>query len=145
MIWEDLGRRKPVCKCLKDVEMMPHVWASLVAQMVKASACNVGDLGSILGLRRSPGEGHGTSFSSTPVPTQVLLPGKSQRLRSLVGCSLWGCKELDTTKQLTHTHMLNLLQYCFCFMFWFFGLKVRGILAPPPGIYPHPLHCKIKS
>ena len=29
MIWEDLGRRKPVCKCLKDVEMMPHVWAQL--------------------------------------------------------------------------------------------------------------------
>ena len=66
----------------------------------KASACNVGDLGSILGLRRSPGEGNGTSFSSTPVPTQVLLPGKSHRLRSLVGCSLWGCKESDTTEQL---------------------------------------------
>ena len=26
---------------------------------VKASACNVGDLGSIPGLRRSPGEGNG--------------------------------------------------------------------------------------
>ena len=32
--------------------------ASLVAQMVKASACNVGDLGDP-GLRRSPGEGNG--------------------------------------------------------------------------------------
>ena len=31
--------------------------ASLVAQMV--SACNVGDLGSIPGLERSPGEGEG--------------------------------------------------------------------------------------
>ena len=31
----------------------------LVARMVKESACNVGDLGSIPGLGRSPGEGHG--------------------------------------------------------------------------------------
>ena len=31
--------------------------ASLVAQRVKKSACNVEDLGSILGLGRSPGEG----------------------------------------------------------------------------------------
>ena len=33
---------------------------SLVAQMVKASACNVGDLGSIPGSGRSSGEGNGT-------------------------------------------------------------------------------------
>ena len=33
--------------------------ASLVAQLVKKSACNVGDLGSILGLGRSPAEGKG--------------------------------------------------------------------------------------
>ena len=32
---------------------------SLVAQMVKASGYNVGDLGSIPGLGRSPGEGNG--------------------------------------------------------------------------------------
>ena len=31
---------------------------------VKASACNVGDLGSIPGLGRSPGEGNGNSHSS---------------------------------------------------------------------------------
>ena len=34
-------------------------WASLVAQMVKASAYHVGDLGSIPGLGRSSGEGKG--------------------------------------------------------------------------------------
>ena len=27
--------------------------------------------------------------------TPVLLPGKSHEHRSLVGCSPWGCKELD--------------------------------------------------
>ena len=36
-------------------------------------------------------------------PTPVLLPGKSHGRRSLVGCSPWGCEELDTTKQL-HFH-----------------------------------------
>ena len=33
--------------------------ASLVAQLVKKSTCNSGDLGSIPGLGRSPGEGKG--------------------------------------------------------------------------------------
>ena len=34
-------------------------WASLVAQMVKESACNAGDLGSIPGSGKSPGGGNG--------------------------------------------------------------------------------------
>ena len=34
-------------------------WASLVAQLVKKSARNAGDPGSIPGLGRSPGEGEG--------------------------------------------------------------------------------------
>ena len=29
--------------------------------------------------------------------------------------------------------LLNLLQYCFCFMCWFFGHEACGILAPWPG------------
>ena len=35
--------------------------------------------------------------------------------------------------------LLNLLQYCLCFIFWFFGLKVCGNLVPWPGIKPAPL------
>ena len=31
--------------------------------------------------------------------TPVLLPGKSHGQRSLVGYSLWGCKESDTTER----------------------------------------------
>ena len=31
-------------------------------------------------------------------PTPVFLPGESQGQRSLVGCRLWGCTELDTTE-----------------------------------------------
>ena len=37
-------------------------------------------------------------------PTPVFLPGEFHGERSLVGYSAWGCKELDTTEQLTHTH-----------------------------------------
>ena len=57
----------------------------------KASARNAGDLGSIPGLGRSPGEGNGN-------PLQALLPGKTHGQRSLIGYSPWGCKELDTTE-----------------------------------------------
>ena len=32
-------------------------------------------------------------------PTPVLLSGKSHGHRSLVGCSPWGCKELDTAEE----------------------------------------------
>ena len=39
-------------------------------------------------------------------PTPGFLPGKSHGQRSLVGYSLWGHKESDTTEQLTtHTGM----------------------------------------
>ena len=31
---------------------------------------------------------------------------------------------------------LNLLQYCFCFMFWVFGQEACKILAPWPGLEP---------
>ena len=30
--------------------------------------------------------------------------------------------------------LLNLLQYCFFFMFWCFGHRACGILAPQPGV-----------
>ena len=34
--------------------------------------------------------------------------------------------------------LLNLLQYCFCFMFWFYGPKACWILVPWPGIHNVP-------
>ena len=66
---------------------------------VKASACNVGDLGSISGSGSSPGEGEWQ-------PTPVFLPGESQGRRSLVGFSSWGRQESDTTERL-HFHALE--------------------------------------
>ena len=53
----------------------------------KESACNVGDLGSIPGLGRSPGEGKG-------YPLQYEFHGLY---------SSWGCKEQDMTEQLSQS------------------------------------------
>ena len=36
--------------------------------------------------------------------TPVFLPAESHGQRGLVGYSLWGCRESDTTEQITHTH-----------------------------------------
>ena len=58
--------------------------ASLVAQVIKASACNAGDMGSIPGLGRSPGEENGN--------TPAFLSGKSHGQGSLAGYSPWGHK-----------------------------------------------------
>ena len=55
------------------------------------SAYNVGDLGSISGLGRSPREGYGNPLQS----------GKSHGQKNLEGYSSWGCKESDSTVQLT--------------------------------------------
>ena len=57
----------------------------------KASANNVGDLDSIPGSGRSPGEG---KWQLTP----VFMPGKFHGPRSLVGYTPWGRKELDKTE-----------------------------------------------
>ena len=63
----------------------------------KESACSTGDLGSIPGSGRFPGEGNGKT-------TPVFLPGESHGQRSLGGYSPWGCKGSDTTEQLPLSH-----------------------------------------
>ena len=60
----------------------------------KESTCNVGDLGSIPGLGRSPGGGHGNLL-------QYPCLENPQGQRSLVGYSPWGSKESDTTERLS--------------------------------------------
>ena len=60
----------------------------------KESDCNVGDLGSIPGLGRSLGGGHGN-------PLQYSCLENHHGQRSLVGYSPWGCKELDMTEWLS--------------------------------------------
>ena len=64
----------------------------------KESACNVGDLGSIPELGRSPGGGYGN-------PLQYSCLENLHGQRSLVGCSPWSLKESDTTEQLNWTEL----------------------------------------
>ena len=58
----------------------------------KESICNVGDLGSIPGLGRSPGRGHGN-------PLQYSCLENPHGQRSLAGYTPWGHKELDSTER----------------------------------------------
>ena len=67
---------------------------------VKASAWNAGDVGSIPGSGRSPGEGNGN-------PLQYPWPGESHGGRSLVGYSPRVRKESDTTERLHFHFCLN--------------------------------------
>ena len=57
----------------------------------KEFACSVGDAGSITGLGRSPGGGHGNPLKYSCLEN---LHGK----RSLVGYIPWGHKESDMTE-----------------------------------------------
>ena len=68
---------------------MSTFWASLIAQLVKESACNAGDLASIPGLGRSPGEGKGypLQYSGLEYFTDYIAHGI--------------VKKSDTTKQLS--------------------------------------------
>ena len=63
----------------------------------KESTCNVGDLGSIPRLGRSPGGGHGN-------PLQDSCLEKPHGQGSLAGYSPWGHKESDMTEHLSTAH-----------------------------------------
>ena len=52
-------------------------------------------------------------WKSEWLPMPVFLPGEFHGQRSLAGYSPWGCKELDTTEQLTLSYMFNFSKYPF--------------------------------
>ena len=64
----------------------------------KESACNAADLGSIPGLGRCPGGGHGN-------PRQYFCLEIPHGQRCLVGYSPWDHKESDTTEWLSTAHL----------------------------------------
>ena len=69
----------------------------------KESVCSAGDLGSIPGLGRSAGGGHGN-------PLQYSCLENPHGQRSLLGYSPWGHKQLDMTERLStaqHTHNIQ--------------------------------------
>ena len=61
----------------------------------KESGCNAGDLGSIPGSGRSPGEGNW-------LPSPVFWPGEFHRLHK------WGCKELGMIEWLSFSLFLSI-------------------------------------
>ena len=70
-------------------------WSFPCSSVGKESACNAGDLGSIFGLGRSPGEGNGNPlwYSCLENPMD----------RGAWWATVHGVAELDTIKH-THTH-----------------------------------------
>ena len=66
----------------------------------KEYICHAGDLGSIPGLGRSPGGGHGN-------PLQYSCPENPDGQKSLAGYTQWGHKELDVTERLSTAHQSN--------------------------------------
>jgi len=85
----------------------------------KKSICNAGDLGSIPGLGRSPGRGHGN-------PLQYSCLDNSHGQRSLAGYSPQRRKKSDTTEQLS-THALWTNHICGCLALW----HLAGLMALP--------------
>ena len=65
-----------------------------------AGACNAGDVGSILGLGRTPG-------GETGYPLQYCCLGNSHGQRSLCGYSPWGHKESNMTEHAC-TYIFNI-------------------------------------
>ena len=78
--------------------------------VVKSPAGNAGDVGSIPGSGRSPGEGNGS-------PLQYPCPENPHGWRSLVGYSPWGCKESDMTERL-HFTFLSVLYNTFLKLYY---------------------------
>ena len=68
-----------------------------MTQQVRESACNIGDMDSIPGLGRSPGEGNSNPFQYSCLKT-------SHGQKRLAGYSPVGCKESDMTEQLSSSN-----------------------------------------
>ena len=78
--------------------------------MGKNSPANAGDVGSILELGRSPGEGNGNAL-------QYSCLGKPMDRGAWQATSLWGRRESDTTERLNSdsTHQdIDFVRVCLC-------------------------------
>ena len=89
-----------LCGSLNILWHCLYLEASLVAQMVKSSACNAGDPGSIPGSGRLP---WGRKRQTTP----VLLPGNFHEWRNLVCYSPWVTKSQAQMSYFTFTSLFT--------------------------------------
>ena len=98
LLWEHIPPtwRKPFCSCL--FVWVSYWWGFPGGSEVKVFACNVGDLGSIPGLGRSPGGGNGNplQYSCLEIPWAEEL----DRVQSMGS----GRVRHDWTTECTHTH-----------------------------------------
>ena len=85
-----------------DLGVLSAKWGFQGGSDRKESACNVGDLGSIPGSGRSPGEGNSNSLQYSS--------GESHGQRSLAGYSPCGLKGSDMTERLTLTSFHSKMQ-----------------------------------
>ena len=92
-----------------------HLWGFPQWFSGKESTCNAGGSGLILGLGRFPGGGMATQSS--------ILTQKSHGQRSLVGYSLQGHKESDTTEATQHTRAHRTSGAC---VWWEMRLEEAG-------------------
>ena len=86
----------PVGLLAQDLSTVLYWYTSLVAQMIKKSACNAGDLVSIPEMGRSLEKGIATHSS--------ILAWRIPWKKSQADYCPWSHKELDMTDWLTHTH-----------------------------------------
>ena len=56
-------------------------------------------------------------------PTPVFLSGESHGERSLVGCSPWGCRELDAIEATEHTQKSLIFEYSHI-QSWGFNIRI---------------------
>ena len=71
-------------------------------------------------------------------PTLAFLPGESQGWGSLVGCSLWGRTESDTTEETQQQQQHDLTTGKPAFLQFSRQEYWRGLPFPPPGDLPNP-------
>ena len=87
LAWRIPGTEEPGGLLSMGLHRVRHDWSDLAALVFKLDSW-------------FPGVGNG-------YPLQYSLPGEFHDLKSLVGYSPWGCKELDMTKRLTLSFFLH--------------------------------------
>ena len=80
------SKKKTMAMLIVRGNIEPHYLTGGLPGWLRESACNAGDLSSIPGLGRSPGEGNGN-------PPQYSCLENPHGQRTLAGCSPWDHKE----------------------------------------------------
>ena len=98
LAWKSHGQRSLVDYSPWDrKESDTILWASQVALVVKNPPADGGDMGSIPGSGRSPGEGHGNPFQYSYLENPMD--------RGAWWATVQGSKQSDTTEETQHTHV----------------------------------------